>query len=243
MKEYIEESMEESMKESAKESVKKPIKETKDLTQLAILWNTSALFIFILILCGNYLAALLPCRVQDFIEHNMYMRHFIGYMTMLFFVILTLPDLFVQNMLQASIGLYVFFIFLSKTYWKIWVFIMIIFSIIFVVNTMYNVRKLKAKKEEKTYNEVNKEANKAIFSSYGEILEKLYDDHMPKLRTAVIILILSLTIFGFLVYLGNKKREFGKKFNMIRFLFGNPVCKFSTPPIKSYMEEIKYVFK
>ena len=51
------------------------------------------------------------------------------------------------------------------------------------------------------------------------------------------------TIIGYLVYLGNKKREYGKSFEFYKFMFGNPICNHKTPPIKSYLKEIQYAFK
>lgn len=215
----------------------------KDSAQMEILWNSSVLFIFILIVSGNYLGALLPCKVQDFIEHNMYMRHFLGYMTMLFFVILTMPDLFINNIFTSSISLYLYFLFFSKTYWKIWVAIIIILSIIYLINTIYDMRRTKSNLSGISYDDINDEANKSLFLGYEDVFIDMYAKHMPNIRTAVIALILLLTLIGFLIYLGNKKKEFGKNFNFIKFLFGNPVCKHYTPPIKSYIEEIKYAFK
>ena len=154
-----------------------------------------------------------------------------------------MPDLFINNIFTSSISLYLYFLFFSKTYWKIWVAIMIILSIIYLINTVYDMRRSKSNLSGISYDDINDEANKSLFLGYEDVFIDMYAKHMPKIRTAVIALILLLTLIGFLIYLGNKKKEFGKNFNFIKFLFGNPVCKHYTPPIKSYIEEIKYAFK
>ena len=52
--------------------------------------SAMAIFIFLLIISGNYLGNLFPCKVQEQFENNIYLKHFLGYFTLLFFVILTL---------------------------------------------------------------------------------------------------------------------------------------------------------
>lgn len=184
------------------------------------LFDTTALTVFILILFGNYLGELLPCRVQQMMKDNVYLKHLLGYMTLLFFVVLTMPELFAENVLFSSMSLYIYFLFFSKTYYVFWLAIFCIFAIIFIVSMIY--------KQRIERGEHKKQENKKIY------------DYM---RIALVFIIIMLTLIGFLIYLGNKKREFGSKFQFLRFLFGNPVCRNSSPPIKSYIEEIKYAFK
>jgi hypothetical protein len=108
---------------------------------------------------------------------------------------------------------------------------------------MYDIRKAKSNISGISYDTINDKANKSLFLGFEDTFIDIYSKYMPEIRTAVIAFILLLTLIGFLIYLGNKKREFGKKFIFNRFLFGNPVCNHTTPPIKSYIEEIKYAFK
>jgi hypothetical protein len=42
--------------------------------------------------------------------------------------------------------------------------------------------------------------------------------------------------------MGNKKREFGSKFNYLQFVFGKPECAGKSPAIKSFYSEMKSAF-
>lgn len=185
-----------------------------------ILWNTSAIFVFLLLISGNFIGELLPCKVQQTMRENMFIKHFLGYMTLLFFVVLTLPELFEEKIITSSIVLYVFFLFFSKVYYIFWFIIVFIFGILYLVSTYY-----KTKIQQGTH-------------------EKQKDNkYMVWIRSSLIYTICGSTIVGFLIYMGNKKREFGKKFNFIEFLFGNPICHGKSPVVTSYWDEIKYAFK
>ena len=39
-----------------------------------------------------------------------------------------------------------------------------------------------------------------------------------------------ITAFGFIIYLGEKKLEYGEEFSFMNFIIGNPICKGYTPP-------------
>ena len=55
--------------------------------------NANALLIFILILSGNYLDDLFPCKVQYLIRNNLLMKHLVGFMILYFLTVLTIPEL------------------------------------------------------------------------------------------------------------------------------------------------------
>jgi hypothetical protein len=187
-----------------------------------ILWNSTAIFVFILIISGNYLGGLLPCRVQQLMRDNVFIRHFLGYMTLLFFVVLTMPDLFAGSLFASSSLLYLFFLFFSKTHHVFWVVITLLLGSIYIINLAYRTKG----------------------SDDNEILQQLKEyEHLGIIRSTAIFFVISFTAVGFLIYLGNKKREFGKKFEFMKFILGNPECHETSPEIKSYIEEIKYAFK
>ena len=92
-----------------------------------------AIFIFLLIFFGNYLGNLFPCRIQDSFENNMYAKHFLGYFTLLFFVLFTMDEQVrnVNYILLGSLILYITFLLLSSTILYL-VFYFIIASIIYI---------------------------------------------------------------------------------------------------------------
>ena len=58
-----------------------------------IIPNANALFIFVLIISGNFLADLFPCHIQNLMKNNIYMKHLFGFMILYFLTILTFPEL------------------------------------------------------------------------------------------------------------------------------------------------------
>tara|TARA_B110000305_G_C19463399_1_gene656113 strand:+ start:6223 stop:6897 length:675 start_codon:yes stop_codon:yes gene_type:complete len=206
--------------------------------------STTAIFIFILIISGNFLAELLPCRVQHIVRNNMFVKHILGYMTLLFFVIITLPELFTDSFVQVSLFLYIFFLFFSKTYYVFWIVNMGLFSIIYILTLLIKLNENKRNSEKDNINE-NDSINYDIINNNNESTSERNIDNIQliqKIRYYLSISVLIFTSFGFLIYLGNKKREYGKKFEYIRFFFGNPKCSNKSPQIDSYVSEISYVF-
>ena len=61
-----------------------------DIRQIITETNIFTIFIFILIISGNFLA-LVPCKLQDELNNNMYVKHLFGLFTMIFFVTLAAP--------------------------------------------------------------------------------------------------------------------------------------------------------
>ena len=107
--------------------------------------SAMAIFIFLLIISGNYLGNLFPCKVQEQFENNIYLKHFLGYFTLLFFVILTLPEKYdnegnkipefryLNEIIRICLFLYAFFLVLSKTPHYIWIVVFIITSMVYLL--------------------------------------------------------------------------------------------------------------
>tara|TARA_B100000035_G_C21025078_1_gene565813 strand:- start:1830 stop:2411 length:582 start_codon:yes stop_codon:yes gene_type:complete len=186
--------------------------------------QTTPLFIFILLISGNYIGELLPCKVQYFVSNNIYFKHLLGFMTLLFFVVITMPTVFGDRLILNSSLLYLFYLFFINTYYKIFIFNVVIFAFIYLVDIYLGNMQNQSEKEETD----DKSDNKILFE---------------KIRYVLLWVIITTTLLGFLIYLGNKKREYGKKFNYLTFIFGKPSCLNKSPKITSYLEEIKYAFR
>ena len=50
-----------------------------------------------------------------------------------------------------------------------------------------------------------------------------------------------MTIYGFLVYIGQKKIEYGKKFNFKTFFMGTSQCKFNGLGKKKVLDDTFYI--
>ncbi len=181
--------------------------------------NLIAIFIFVLVVSGNYLGELFPCQVQRIFNNSMIIKHTLGFMTLLFFVVLTIPEMQEQEQMLGYTGLvYLWFILMSKCYYTIWFLVFGLVGVIYILQ-MYE-RSLQKEDKEKE--------NKQMMINTG----KKY------LTVGVII----LTIFGFLIYMGAKKREYKGKFQYFTFVFGKPRCRGDSPSHKTlgYMTLLKH---
>lgn len=69
------------------------------------------IFVMYLIVSSNYLAQLFPCRLQNILDNSMLAKHFIGFMTLLFFVVLASGEEHgATEVLTSSIIIYFLFI-------------------------------------------------------------------------------------------------------------------------------------
>ena len=113
-----------------------------DLLQLAP--NLIAIFVFVLILSGNYLGELFPCKVQMIFNNNMYVKHTLGFLTLLFFVALTIPEVKEQdNFIGFTTLIYLWFILMAKCYYTIW------FVVFGLVGVLYVLQMYKSDKKGK----------------------------------------------------------------------------------------------
>ena len=190
-------------------------KKNKSETNFSHYFNLSkgsmAIFIFLLIVSGNYLGNLFPCRIQDSFENNMYAKHFLGYFTLLFFVLFTMDEQIrnVNYILLGSFILYITFLLLSSTPYYIWFSIFIIAAIIYI---------FELKKRE--YNALKNKQNK------NQMTNSI--DNVNIIQYSLGIINAVLLVLGFLIYMGEKKIEYGKNFHYGMFLFGKPSCRGKT---------------
>jgi hypothetical protein len=170
--------------------------------------NLLSVFVFVLIISGNYLGELFPCRVQYLFSNSMFIKHALGFLTLLFFVTLTIPEIKKQpNLLGNTSLIYLWFIIMSKCYYTIWFLVFGIIGIIYLLR-MYkdNLEKEGLTKYEAKQIEIINTTNKYLT-----------------------LLSIITTVIGFLVYMGAKKLEYKKKFNYIDFILGKPRCRYLTP--------------
>jgi hypothetical protein len=174
-----------------------------------------SIFIFILLIAAGEILKIFPCSVIDVIENNIYIKHFIGFLTMTFFVVLVvpIPDKKLNNILSKSILMYAIFMLISKTESKFFIPIIILLGATYL---------LILKKVE-----------------YRETIERKEDipGTLDKINTivlinnSILILIAILVIIGFILFLGRKKYEYGKDFSYITFIFGQNSCNKTIPTI------------
>jgi len=174
-----------------------------------------AVFAFFLLIFANYLARLSPCRIQKLFNSSIILKHFFGFLTLMFFVELVdkdHPKTFI-SMLTLSMLLYGIAIILMNTHVYFFLFSLIILACLYILNL-----------EGKELHDIS------LAKKKNDTLEK-YNLH-EMLHNILYILFFISTSIGFLIYMGEKKLEYKDKFNYINFLFGTANCQDTPPQIK-----------
>ena len=95
-----------------------------------------SIFILILILSGGYTIELIPCRLKKLLTENIFLKHFICLLTLIFFVSITDSSYNGKNLkdiIYHSFTLYILFMFIIKTQYQFFILILIFLSIIYLL--------------------------------------------------------------------------------------------------------------
>jgi hypothetical protein len=164
---------------------------------------SASLFAFLLIVLCNFVPELLSCKMRS-LMNNMVAKHFVGLLLMFFLVIMLDPENADNNIyynIIASVIIYIWFLLVTRCE----VYIVIIILIIFLITYILQKRRDRYTEKDKEYQRIIKA--QAILSTIAILL----------------------TIIGFILYLIEKRREYGKTFSMIKFIVGVKNCREYTP--------------
>lgn len=175
---------------------------------------STSLFTFLLIISGNFIGSLLPCRVQQLFSTNVVARHLLGFFTLTFFVVLaSKQNLPFNSLIAGSIFMYVYFLMLSRTRPYAWLTVVLIAAIVYMMELM---------KHDMDNNSIQR----------SELIKSLPDkETMSKIQIGLITVSMIITIIGFVIYLGEKKVEYGRRFDLKDFVFGKPECRLKSRSI------------
>ena len=203
-----------------------------DVRQTITETNIFTIFIFILIISGNFMA-LVPCKLQDELNNNMYVKHLFGLFTMIFFVTLAAPvkDKTISAVTLNSFLLYLLFILITKVHVKIFYVIAVLLGSTYItvllkeadIGTINANASATDVKNNDNMEQSNENPKNVILNNQL----KIYDN----IIFYSYILILLLTFIGVLAYMGEKKLEYKKNFKYVTFFLGKTVCKHSTSNI------------
>lgn len=204
---------------------------------------THPFVILSLIMSANYLGELFPCRVQSIFSKNMIVKHILGLLSLMFFVVLTRPELYTSsNFVYVSVLLYGFFMFLSKLNHIIWFIVFGIFAVLYV-SYIYLT-------QIESENQINRSKigdNTVSPDNDDKIPTQNITEKIETIKTVqkyLLISVFPITLIGFIHYLGEKKLEYGlHTFNYRQFLFGKPKCDETLLNNKSFFETMSYAFR
>ena len=183
----------------------------------------SNIFLFCLIIAGNFLADLFPSNITNMINNSMAIKHLFGILTvMVFIVIENKRTLF--NGIKDTLFLYTFFLLLINNYKHNFILVILLLSLSYILSSKQSMLDF----------DFTKQYDKVYASTI------LSNVNYNKIQNLLDSLTYMITIVGFISYYGNIKKLKGNKFNILNFLISDE--KFSKLPL-SFMEGIIYVFE
>ena len=196
-----------------------------------------AVFLLVLIISGSFLIGLFPCRIQKIFTESVYLKHLCAFFTLVFFIVITAPVENKKNIYLKCILVYIFFILITKVHQNFFLAILFLLVITYIL-TLHKVNN-EEKENEQNNNKDEDQKNK-------DEDQKNKEENNNKIINNIIffiyILVFILTIFGILIYMGEKKIEFKNNFTYYDFFFSSPKC--NNEPIKVNMKKaFEHAFK
>jgi uncharacterized membrane protein len=186
--------------------------------------NANALLIFILIISGNYLDDLLPCKVQTLMRNNLIMKHLVAFMILYFLTVLTIPELKSIKGIISAIGLYTLFLLSTKINYIAWAIMLFIYAIVYLMNIAIG--------------DLKKKINKSTTKEERELKEKSIIT-MRRIMSWLVIVNMVIIVVGFIYYFGMKKMQHGNKFSLQQFFFDVPICGYTISKNKTFKPFIR----
>ena len=188
------------------------------LQKETLIFTGRNVFVLYLVLAGQFLDPLFPCHSKRLLENSMVLRHILGYLTLLFFVVII--DEFTDSITSAPVilglcaAIYVWFVLSSKMTGPTWIALMITLSTLYLIDLFVS-------RIEKPSDEL-----------------KLW---VSRANTALITLAVLLTAVGLTAYMGEKKLDYGRSFSYLTFFLGKETCRntISTVP---FLKAIRAAF-
>lgn len=194
-----------------------------------------AVFLLILIISANFLQSLFPCRLQNALNNDIYLKHAFSFMTMVFFVVLTIPDSDkkIFDIIPKSVLLYAFFLVLIKTEFFFFITILVLITITYILvlrrsEIQDELKVLGQPENGNINNHINiKKSNDKLNNKHNDTLTAKQNEYdiIIKINNILTICIIPLLLIGSLLYLGKKRSQYKDKFSFAIFIFGKIKCK------------------
>ena len=169
------------------------------------------MFVFYLIISGNFIGSLLSCKTQKLFTENTMVRHVLGFATLYFFVVFVDPEKEPSEptrKIAIALALYALFILSTRCYYPC------VFAILCILLLIYIIEQYKAY--------YNQPKNKEKLGNVGKnMLNVANKSTVPLVISAFICL-----IYGFVNYLGRKSKEYNPVWSWSTFWKGVVECKF-----------------
>ena len=164
------------------------------------------LFVLYLLVLTNYSAELVSCRLQHQFQSNMLMKHVVGLLIVTFLVVAVAgenADRKIIHIVAFSLGVYLWFLMTARCD------MYIVIPVLVLLLVAYTVSLSKSRAE--------REGEAAKASRFRRIQNWL--------AGAALV----LSVIGFVLYVIEKKREYGASFDIVKFFNGQVKCRNFTP--------------
>ena len=135
----------------------------KFLNQEINLFSSSGLVLFYLVVGGNYIAELLSCRLQHGFSDNIGLKHLLGFLTLLFFVVMGQPNYTAKysmgRIILQSMILYSLFVMTTKSEKGCFLFSILCFIITYFLELAIRTQKDALSSYESSINEIKQQIN------------------------------------------------------------------------------------
>jgi len=186
---------------------------------LDLVFSGRNVFVLYLVLAGSFLQPLFPCHSTRLIGNSMLIRHILGFLTLIFFVVVTDTEiddyLPMGTLLAVSAVIYFWFLISSRMSANWWVGLVFVLAALYLLD-LYDTRAKDVTPEHETW--------------------------ISRIKMGLIGTGLITTLFGFLIYVGEKKLEFRSDFNYLTFFLGKETCS-NTPSPATYAQALSAAFK
>lgn len=170
------------------------------------------LFLVFLSIMGSFTFKLLGCPLQIFLANNIVARHVV-YLSIVLFTTSFLTDGKENPLYHFLYALCIYLFIVTFTKMTV-VFTTAIFALLIIlyISHLY-IKYYSYQIDNKTNNNDN--------AKY-----KTYVSNLEQANNIIIVSILIITVLGFVKFAIHKKGQHGKKFNLIKFIFGVRLCKY-----------------
>jgi len=162
--------------------------------------SLSGIFLFMIIILGDYLGKMFPCGFQKLFDRNIYCKYILSFFILFIAIILSNEKLAKNKSILILFGItcliYIWFLFMTKMNVYFFISLIAILFVLYAYIQYYDYNKLE-EKDKKTYNII---------------------------RLTLFILAILITVIGFLFYYGEKKYEYKKLFSWNSFFFDTVKC-------------------
>ena len=173
-------------------------------TGLDITTFSLPVFAFYLFLAGSYLHDIFGCRLQHIMETSLLAKHITAVLLLFFLIVAVNPASAKYNIglnIGITLAIYVWFLVTTRCPFPIMIFVIICLFVVYLLGYERDMTKGQSDDD---------------------------DTKSQKLKMAQNVLgltALGASLVGFAWYVFEKYKEFGSKFELIKFFFGHHLCK------------------